>query len=238
MVFRKLLGAAKIIGFPLFILALLLLVLIFRTELFSLFSSVENLEEWMEVEARLSPLVFIALQVLQVVVFIIPGEIPQIAGGYLFGPFLGILYSALGILIGSVINYFLGLALGFPFVYAVLGKKRAERLHLWVTDKKGKAVFFILFLTPGIPKDALCYLAGIAKFGLLPFMGLSFLGRLPGIAGSAFIGGAVAERQWSWAFGIFTIACILLVAGTVFKKEIEKSIDKWIHSDKGGKGES
>ena len=41
--------------------------------------------------------VFIGIQALQVIVSPIPGELTGIAGGYLYGPFLGFLYSTIGL---------------------------------------------------------------------------------------------------------------------------------------------
>ena len=51
---------------------------------------------------NLSVLVFILMQVLQVVVFFIPGEFIQIAGGYIFGTFWGGVISLIGITLGSI----------------------------------------------------------------------------------------------------------------------------------------
>jgi len=50
-------------------------------------------------------LVFISLQILQVVVAPIPGELTGIIGGYLYGPFLGIIYSTIGLALRSWIDY-------------------------------------------------------------------------------------------------------------------------------------
>ena len=47
------------------------------------------LREW----GVLAPVIFIALQALQVIVSPIPGEATGILGGYLFGQWLGLLYS-------------------------------------------------------------------------------------------------------------------------------------------------
>jgi len=51
-----------------------------------------------------APVIFIGLQALQVVVVVapIPGEVTGILGGYLFGEWLGFLYSTIGLTLGSV----------------------------------------------------------------------------------------------------------------------------------------
>ncbi|MEG0754713.1 MAG: TVP38/TMEM64 family protein, partial [Angelakisella sp.] len=55
----------------------------------------------------LAPLLFILLQVVQVVVPIIPGAAGCVAGVIIFGPWQGFLYNYIGICIGSVINFLL-----------------------------------------------------------------------------------------------------------------------------------
>ncbi|MCX5844304.1 MAG: hypothetical protein NT022_11290 [Deltaproteobacteria bacterium] len=46
-------------------------------------------------------IVFILLQILQVVAAPIPGEITGLIGGYLYGPIPGTIYSTIGLTIGS-----------------------------------------------------------------------------------------------------------------------------------------
>jgi uncharacterized membrane protein YdjX (TVP38/TMEM64 family) len=51
---------------------------------------------------NISILVFMLFQILQVVIALIPGELIQVAGGYVYGTFFGTLYSSLGILLGNI----------------------------------------------------------------------------------------------------------------------------------------
>ena len=60
----------------------------------------------------LAPLVFIVIQALQVVFAPIPGEATGFIGGYLFGAPLGLLYSTLGLTLGSVGSFYCPLAGG------------------------------------------------------------------------------------------------------------------------------
>src|ERR1019366_7292400 len=52
------------------------------------------------------PLLCIAAQFVQVVIFAIPGEITQVAAGYVFGPWRGFLYSVTGFMVGSAFNFY------------------------------------------------------------------------------------------------------------------------------------
>ena len=57
----------------------------------------EKLREWLNSFGWRGVLVFIGIQVLQVVIAAIPGEFTQLAGGYLYGTFFGTIYSLTGI---------------------------------------------------------------------------------------------------------------------------------------------
>ena len=81
---------------PFALIAITILVLVFRHEIWEIFSTPERIEKAVIAWGVWAPFAFIILQFVQVVIFIIPGEIPQIAGGYLFGLGPGTLYSILG----------------------------------------------------------------------------------------------------------------------------------------------
>ena len=57
-----------------------------------------TLREW----GVLAPVIFMGLQALQVIIAPIPGELTGILGGYLFGQWVGLLYSTIGLTLGSV----------------------------------------------------------------------------------------------------------------------------------------
>ena len=207
---RRILALA---GFPLLFAAILVPVVVWRRELWQLFSSTERLREWVAATGALAPLVFVAVQVLQVVVFVIPGEVPVFAGGYLFGPWLGTALSLTGILAGSAIDFYLARLAGVPFVKALFPGDRVDRIGRLLESRGARIGFFLLFLIPGIPKDILCYVAGLSPMRFPFFIGVSMLGRLPGILGSAIIGDAAADRRWPLVIGLGAAAVVLFVAG-------------------------
>jgi uncharacterized membrane protein YdjX (TVP38/TMEM64 family) len=219
---RRILAIA---GFPLLLAAIAVPVVAWRRELWQLFSSTEGLRAWVASTGTLAPLVFVAVQTFQVVVFVIPGEIPQIAGGYLFGPWLGSLLSIAGILIGSTIAFFLSRFAGTPFVRALFPADQLDRLGRLLGTRGARVAFFLLFLIPGIPKDILCYVAGLSPMRFPFFAGASTLGRLPGIVGSAFIGDAAAARRWPLVIGLGVGAVVLFAAGWLLRERIQRWIE-------------
>jgi uncharacterized membrane protein YdjX (TVP38/TMEM64 family) len=135
----------------------------------------QTLREW----GVLAPVVFIALQALQVVLSPIPGEVTGILGGYLFGEWLGLLYSTIGLTLGSIGAFAIGRWLGAHYVKNLVSKETWSRLG-FIVEAEGAVLCFIVYLIPGLPKDIVSYLFGISPMPLWVFALVSGLGRLPG----------------------------------------------------------
>lgn len=207
-------------GFPALILGLAALAFAFRGPLGALFKSPESVRGFVAETGAWSALAFMGLQVLQVVVFVLPGEIVQLAGGYAFGLWAGTGLSVAGILAGSLVNFAAGRFLGRPFVESLFGPEKVERIERATAGGKAAAAFFLLFAIPGIPKDALTYVAGASRLGFGSFLAISTLGRLPGIVGSSYIGSAVFERDYRSAMALAIIASALFLLGLLFRERL------------------
>lgn len=211
-------------AFPLIVVAIALAGFVFRAEIARIFQNREEIREWIGSRGILGFFAFIGLQVLQVVVFVIPGELAQATGGFVFGFWQGTALSLLGIGIGSIFNYGIGRAFGRPFVLAMLDKDLLERAEKTLADRRAEMGYFILFLVPGIPKDVLCYIAGMAKAPPLAFLAASMTARLPGIAGSALIGTAAYSGRVALAVCLLACSSLALTAGIVWRKPLEALI--------------
>ena len=53
---------------------------------------------------------------LQVVIAPIPGELTGVVGGFLFGTWRAVVYSSLGLTVGSAVAFMLARLIGLPFV--------------------------------------------------------------------------------------------------------------------------
>jgi len=208
-------------AFPLFIALLLGAVFVFRESLLSVFRDREAIRLWIRESGQWGWAAFMALQMFQVVVFIIPGELVQIAGGYIFGLWGGTALSLAGITLGSLFNFAIGRLLGRPFVEALFKKDKLEAIERVTASGKAAAGFFLLFVIPGIPKDALCYLAGVSKLSWPVFFGISMIGRMPGILGSSYMGAAAFGGDYRAALLVLAIASLLFFSGLIFKEKIE-----------------
>jgi len=133
-----------------------------------------TLREW----GVLAPVIFIGLQALQVIIAPIPGELTGILGGYLFGQWGGLLYSTIGLTVGSVASFAVGRWLGARYV------RKLVRPDIWrkmgfIVEAEGSILCFIIFVIPGVPKDMACYLFGLSPMPFWVFAVVSTLGRLP-----------------------------------------------------------
>ncbi|MDK2814688.1 MAG: hypothetical protein PWP18_601 [Thermoanaerobacter sp.] len=182
--------------------------------------------QWIHSFDKFSVIVFIGVQILQVVIFAIPGEIVQIAGGYIFGTLLGTFYSVIGITIGSLICFLIARGLGYKFVKSIVSEENLKKFDYIINNPKGETVLFLLFFIPGIPKDALSYIAGITPVKFYNFFIITLFARLPGIFFSTYIGANLGSKNYFMAALVAAIAVILFLIGLYKKDFIMEKLNK------------
>ncbi|MBV4419926.1 TVP38/TMEM64 family protein [Clostridium tyrobutyricum] len=158
---------------------------------------------------RYGVLAFFTLEILQVVVFFIPGEFVQISAGYIYGPFWGIILSIVGITLGSVIAYTVSKIYGRPFIERITSKNKLKFFTKILNSRRVNLLVFLLYLIPGIPKDILSYICGVSKMNLREFFIYSTLGRLPGIIISSYFGSKLYSGN-KFVIVIISVSMVLL----------------------------
>lgn len=204
----------------LFIALIVFLTIRYSPELKSLFARRDQMKKYVEAQGFRAVLLFICLQIFQVVVAAVPGEIVQIAGGYFFGTIGGATFLTSGLIIGSVIAFFAARFLGYGLVKTFVSQAKLNKFMGILSSTKSEMVLFILYLFPGIPKDVLTYIAGLTPINPARFLVLAILGRMPALVVSCYIGASL-ERENLMAVVIVTVATVLLiVAGWLFRDKI------------------
>src|SRR5947199_9093931 len=133
-----------------------------------------TLREW----GVLAPVLFMGLQALQVIIAPFPCELTEILGGYLFGEWGGLLYSTLGLTVGSVAAFAVGRWLGARYVQKLVSADIWRKMG-FIVEAEGAILCFIIFLVPGLPKDVTCYIFGLSPMPFWVFAVVSTLGRFP-----------------------------------------------------------
>lgn len=142
------------------------------------FTSQEALEAMLHRVGWLAPLLFILLQVVQVVVPVIPGAAGCVAGVLIFGPWTGFLYNYIGICIGSVINFLLAKRYGPGLVRSMVKESTYNKYIGWLDkDNRFTALFATAILLPIAPDDFLCMLAGLTKMQLGTFTAIILVAK-------------------------------------------------------------
>jgi uncharacterized membrane protein YdjX (TVP38/TMEM64 family) len=172
-----------------------------------------------------APLAYILLQVLQVVIAPIPGGAIEFLGGVLFGVKAGFIYSIIGLTMGS----WLAFSLARIFEKVAVEKFVSERTRKkfdYLVEHEGVILSFILFLIPGFPKDALCYILGLTPMHLGIFLIISTIGRIPGTLIACLQGGKAFDYQY-YTFGILLGASALVIlVFYIYHEEIHNLVKK------------
>lgn len=171
-------------------------------------------------------LVLFGLQFLQIVVFVIPGEVVQIAAGMMFGPWLGLLLIIVGCFVASAFIYFLVHLLGAPFVQSIVDDKYLQKLDDFEESGRLALVVGLLFLIPGFPKDVLTYIVPLTNMNPLRYLVVSNLARIPGVTMTVFAADSLIAGDYLTAGIVFGIALVILVLCWVMKPRLMDLIQK------------
>lgn len=206
------------------IAAFLLLILVgaflfYHYNLYSFFLSRRKIVHFVESFGPLSVLIFIGLQILQVIIAPIPGEINGFIGGYLYGPVLGTLYSTIGLTLGSLLAFSLARWLGLPFVEKVVNPKVIEKYDHFMKHR-GTIIALILFLIPGFPKDALSYIIGLSHMRLTTFLIVCTTGRLFGTIMLSVSGSYASNDQYGAMITLLAVSVLAVVLAYFYHEEI------------------
>ena len=167
------------------------------------------------------------IQVAQVIVALIPGELVEFVAGTLYGWFGGLVFCLAGIAAGQYIIFNAVKKYGAEFVESFSGSKAMEKFKFLKNEKKLKTVVFVLFFIPGTPKDLITYMVPFTKMSLKDFMVISLLARIPSTVSSTFAGGAFAEKDFvKLAIAYAVIAAISIAGVIVYRKWEDKRAEK------------
>jgi uncharacterized membrane protein YdjX (TVP38/TMEM64 family) len=171
---------------------------------------------------------FIGLQCAQVFFAPIPGQITGFLGGMLFGFWNGLALTMIGLTVGSFLAMGASRLLGRPFVVRMAGNRVFERFE-YLIDGGGLFGYFLLFLLPALPDDAICFVAGLSRLPVARLVAVCLIGRLPGMAVLTLVGASVDAGGLA-ARAVFGVAMVLSVLIWLY----QDSIERWYRTRTGG----
>ena len=171
-------------------------------------------------------LILLGMQFLQIVVAFIPGEVVQLAAGLMYGPLWGTIIVLVGCVISSTVIYQLVHRLGAPFVLGMVSEEHLQKFRSFEQTGKLDIIVFILFLIPGLPKDVFTYIVPLTDMEYRKFIGLTTVGRIPGVLASTYAAAGFAEGEIMGPVIVIGVVAIIALLGVVFRERIMDALGK------------
>lgn len=194
---------------------------------------VEHVIKEIQNQGPFGVLLLFALQLIQIIVAFIPGEVVQIAAGMLYGPLGGAIIVLIGCVISSSIIFQLVHRLGAPFVRSMVSGKYLDKFRDFERSGKLNVVVFILFLIPGLPKDVFTYLVPLTDMRMRTFLILTTVGRTPGVLVSTYAASGLANGDTTTSIIIFAVAAAIALVGILLRNKIMHLMGKTQKIDTG-----
>ena len=186
------------------------------------FADATKIREAVGENYALGAIVMILVTALQVVVAFIPGELVEVAAGYVFGGLWGTVFVLVGAMLGSVIAILLTRRFGLGLFKTFFPDTDPNALPILNDPKQRNLMTFLLFFIPGTPKDMLTYVVGLTDMKIWQYLLLTTFARIPSIVSSTIGGDALGNAKIMTAIYIFAVIAIVSLVGYVIYGKITK----------------
>lgn len=167
------------------------------------------LEAWIKSMGVLAPLAYILLRTVAIVLTVVPNAPLDVAGGVLFGPFWGTVYSLLGSEAGAVACFLLARALGREAITRLLHRDisfsdRYPQRHM---------AYIVLFarLEPVFSFALVSYGAGLTGMSLGAFALSTLVGMTPGTVLLNYYGKSIFTGVALWEQILLGLALVIVL---------------------------
>lgn len=150
-----------------------------------------ELKNFVQIHKYWGPLIFILVQIFQVVFPVIPGGVTTVAGFLIFGPWLGFLYNYVGIMVGSVILFWLVQIYGRKFILLFVNEKTFYKYEAKLETKGFENFFILCMVSPISPADVVVMITGLTNMSLKRFTIILLITKPISIVGYGYL----------WMFG-------------------------------------
>lgn len=171
-------------------------------------------------------LILLGIQILQVVVAVIPGEVVEVIAGILYGTFGGYVICTIGVLLSSVMVFYTVKKLGRKYVEKVVTFEKLKNFKFLNDTSKLNSIIFLLFFIPGTPKDLLTYIIPLTNVKPMHFFAISTFARIPSIVSSTYAGSTIHHGNFKMTLLVFIITGVVGILGIYANDKIMKKLNK------------
>jgi uncharacterized membrane protein YdjX (TVP38/TMEM64 family) len=152
-----------------------------------------------------------------------PSTILTLAGGFVFGPVLGVLYTIIASNISSSIAYLVGLFFGEGLVKDDGSDSWVQRYARRMRENSFETIMIMRFIF--LPYDLVSYLAGFLKIKFIPFITATALGSIPGTI--AFVGFGASIESFDGALpklnpATLTFSILIFIVSIILSRVFKK----------------
>jgi uncharacterized membrane protein YdjX (TVP38/TMEM64 family) len=94
-------------------------------------------------------------------------------------------------------------------------------------ERRGLLSLFVLFLLPGLPDDAICFVGGLTPIPLRKLAVVAVVGRAPAFFLANVLGDLLATGNTEMAVGLLVLITGLSVLGYANRDRIADRLDGW-----------
>ncbi|MGQ9678175.1 MAG: TVP38/TMEM64 family protein [bacterium] len=176
-----------------------------------------------------APMGVMVLQLIQIVVAPLPGNVMSFASGYALGFWPMIVWLILGVLGGATVAFTIAKLSGRRLLRLFVPSEALAKFDALVL-RRGIFYIFLLLLVPNPLGDWVYYLAGLTGIRYPIFLLLVLIARLPSNVIECGLGSKAINfglREWL----ILAVVVVLFTVGYIFKQH---RIEKWLARIAGG----
>ena len=204
------------------VIIMTVLVLYFSEPIIEMMADKDEFRAWIQSYGPWGWLIFIGLEVLQVIISVIPAGPVNIAAGYSYGVLGGTILCIIGDTLGSMIVFLLVRRFGMKVIRFFFRHDEFDKYAMILNRPKLKLFMFISFMIPNTPKDQFCYIAGLSDISVFEWFIIVSVGRIPSILISTLMGSAAYRSDYRSFLLILAFSVIAGVLAYIFYKRWNK----------------
>lgn len=185
------------------------------------------LEMYIESAGFFGVFILLFVQILQVVIAIIPGELVEVLAGLLYGTLLGYVICEVGMLIGTIVIFYGVKKLGQSKIDKLNENEKFTKFAILNNAQSLEILTFIMFFIPGTPKDLLTYFMPFTKIEPKKFLTIVAIARTPSIISSTYAGSSLGEGDWLRMGIAFAVIMVTGLIGIRYNNQIVEYFSKY-----------
>lgn len=190
---------------------------------------IERLTEIIRNTGKWGMVVYVFVQILQVVILPLPAVVCYVPGSLIWGAGIATLLASIGVLIGSVIAYCIGRFFGRKAVIWIAGQETTDKYINYIGNR-GKVIFVLMQILPFFPDDILCMIAGLTSMSFPFFLAVMVLVRPLIIAAYCYLGNGNIIPFSGWGIPVWIAIFAVCIVLAVLSFKYQDRIEKWVVS--------